>query len=281
MWDHRRVDPQDDPEARIRELERSLNEQARISEVGTGQPGGYVTPPTPPPVTYGAPLPPIPGAPLRTAAGFRGWWIVLAVFAVGVVPLVVGIVALGAHLFSSGGSMSSGGSIFGSPGNRPSISRGNGAPSTTPQQTPPQLLTPGGLTGLEAQMQKQFGDTMGYELVVYPEYAVLTRPDSANAHKTVDWYYGSNGWMNQGTTFIPMDTTLGDLSTFDVQAVLGVLGGAPQSLHIDNPTSNYLIIDSAKDGGLDLQIHLSDGTDSGYIELAGDGTVKRIYPPSP
>ena len=279
MWDHRRVDPQDDPEARIRELERSLNEQARTSEVGAGQPGGYVAPPTPPPVNYGAPLTPIPGTPLRTTAGFRGWWIVVAI-AVGVVPLVAGIVALGAHLFSSGGSFSSAGSIFGSPGNRPSISRGNGAPSTTPQQLP-QLLTLGGLTGFLAQMQKQFGDTMGYELVVYPEYAVLTRPDSANAHKTVDWYYGKNGWMNQGTTFIPMDTTVGDLSKFDVQAVLGVLGGAPQTLHINNPTSNYLIVDSAKDGSLDLQIHLSDGTDSGYVELAGDGTVKRISPPSP
>ena len=41
MWDHRRVDPQDDSEARIRELERSLDEQARASEVATGQPGGH------------------------------------------------------------------------------------------------------------------------------------------------------------------------------------------------------------------------------------------------
>lgn len=109
----------------------------------------------------------------------------------------------------------------------------------------------------------------------------LTRPDAANAHKTVDWYYRKNGWMNHGTTFIPMDTTVGDLSKFDAQAVLGVLGGAPQSLQITNPTSNYLIIDSGTDGSLDLQIHLSDGTDSGYIELAGDGTVKRISPRAP
>ena len=47
MWDDRPVDPQDDPEARIRELERSLNEQARASEAGAGQPGGYVAAPTP------------------------------------------------------------------------------------------------------------------------------------------------------------------------------------------------------------------------------------------
>ena len=36
MWEHLRMDPKDDPEARIRELERSLNDQARTSELGGG-----------------------------------------------------------------------------------------------------------------------------------------------------------------------------------------------------------------------------------------------------
>jgi hypothetical protein len=136
VWDDRPVDPQEDPEARIRELERSLNEQARTSEAGTGQPGGYVAPPTPPPVNFNVGSTPIPGTPLRTTGGFHAWWFVLAI-AVGVVPVIVGIVALSAHNFSSGGS------IVGSPGNRSSVSVGNGAPSTTPQP-PPQLLPPAG-----------------------------------------------------------------------------------------------------------------------------------------
>ncbi len=63
------MDPKDDPEARIRELERSLNEQARTSELGGGgsELGGgqadYVEPPpAPPPGAYTAPYTAAPGA---------------------------------------------------------------------------------------------------------------------------------------------------------------------------------------------------------------------------
>ena len=39
--------------------------------------------------------------------------------------------------------------------------------------TPPkQLQSLGGLNGLMEQMRQRFGDTMGYSLVIYPEYAV-------------------------------------------------------------------------------------------------------------
>lgn len=49
------MEPPDDPEARIRELERPLTDQARTSELGVAQPGGYTHSSTPPQVTYGAP----------------------------------------------------------------------------------------------------------------------------------------------------------------------------------------------------------------------------------
>src|ERR1700757_410495 len=48
-WDDRRMEPQDNPEDRIRELERSLTDQASTSELGTAQSGGNAAPPTPPP----------------------------------------------------------------------------------------------------------------------------------------------------------------------------------------------------------------------------------------
>ena len=35
----------------------------------------------------------------------------------------------------------------------------------------------GRLTGLFEQMKQKFGDTMGYRLVIYPDYASLDRPD--------------------------------------------------------------------------------------------------------
>ena len=108
------MDPQDDPEARVRDLERPLSDVARASEIGAAQPDAYPYP-TPPPATYGAPY----TAPPVKTAGLRGFWIVLAVFAVGAIALVAGVAVLGAHLLSSRGS------IISSPSVRPSISRGN------------------------------------------------------------------------------------------------------------------------------------------------------------
>ncbi|PXX06360.1 DUF1707 SHOCT-like domain-containing protein [Mycolicibacterium moriokaense] len=175
-------------------------------------------------------------------------------------------------------------------GSTPSPSKTTAAPTTEPAvitsstppppPAPPQLLTLGGLSGLLAQMQSKFGDTLGYELTVYPNYAVLQRPDAVNAHETVMWNYrGPGSWtpLALPSLQMPPGTSVGDLSKFDVQGVLDVLPGAPQSLHIPNPKNTYLIIDSAKDGTLSLSMYLSDDNATGYFELASDGTVKRIY----
>ena len=104
MWDHLRVDPQDDPEARIRALEQPLADTARATELGTSGPysggGAYQPPPVPPmppPVTgpgYGGQYtPPGYGAPWsqpprKSSAGIP--WIVL-----GIGALVFMIVAVG------------------------------------------------------------------------------------------------------------------------------------------------------------------------------------------
>jgi hypothetical protein len=82
----------DDPEARIRELERPLADAARTSEMGSSQtPGGYpppAGPPAPPPVNYGTnygtPFPPT--AP-RSFSFNRTWWIFIAAFVI--VPMVI------------------------------------------------------------------------------------------------------------------------------------------------------------------------------------------------
>jgi hypothetical protein len=208
---------------------------------------------------------------LKSPAG--GWGIRIAVAVV--------LVLLGAGIaWGLFGNTSSPSQFTSTPSATPSGSSAAVAtPSTSPSQAPPQLLSLGGLTGFLAEMRKQFGDTLGYELTVWPDRAVLARPDSVNAHKTVSWYYSNGGWMSTGTVPIPIDTTVGDLSKFNVQEVVGVLHGAPQSLHVNNATNTYLIIDSAKDDSLTLQIHLSDNdSSSGYIELAADGFVEQIHP---
>lgn len=82
MCEHLRMDPKDDPEARIRELERPLADAARTSELGTGDsagpaptqpwtyPNSYPPPPPGPPAPWPgyAPYPAAPQPPRRTSS---------------------------------------------------------------------------------------------------------------------------------------------------------------------------------------------------------------------
>jgi len=140
------MNAEDDPERRIRELEQPLSDAARASELGGAQPaGGYnyqsppwagaPVPPPPPPGSYGGPF----MAP-RPPSGNRAWWILGALFVVGVLALVGGIAAYAAHQFSRAGSV-----VLSTP---PSISRTTTAPRTSPNLTPttpaPSTAPPGG-----------------------------------------------------------------------------------------------------------------------------------------
>ncbi len=145
------MNAEDDPERRIRELERPLADTARASELGDTQPaGGYTYPsggpsgpsdpyaspwagapipppanPEYPPLSYGGPF---PGTSPRPPSGNRAWWILGAVFVIGILALVGGIAAVAAHRFSRAGSV-----VLSTP---PSISRGTTLPRTVPRQTP-------------------------------------------------------------------------------------------------------------------------------------------------
>ena len=151
--------------------------------------------------------------------------------------------------------------------------------------TPPkQLHSLGGLSGLFEQMRQRFGDTMGYRLVVYPEYASLDRPDPADDRRTLNYYY-RGGFDDPSTSAKGSDDTAVDLSAFDIKAVVGVLRGAPETLNIkaDEVKSSYLIVDPGRDptapGTLSISIYVSSDFGGGNITLGPDGSVKRInYP---
>lgn len=216
----------------------------------------------------------------------RVWGIAIAV--------VVAVVLLGAGIgwallggTSSPSSPSSASSASGTTsvagaapgGSSPAVA----APTTTSPQPPAQLLTLSGITGVLAQMRTQFGDTLAYQLNIYQDKAVVQRPDTANAHKIVEWTYGGGAWTNEGaSTDIFSDSAVGDVSKFDVQAVLGVIQTAPQTLHMYDADVNetFLSIESVKDGSLYIAIHLSDHANSGMIHVGADGTVADISPPA-
>ena len=220
-------------------------------------------------------------APLPTTvspAGSRGMWIAAAAV---LVLLVCGGLIWGLHRDS--------------PSSRPSASKAIPSPSTASAggpaviptntaspQPPAQLLTLSGVTGVLAQMRTQFGDSLGYQLNIYQDKAVLQRPDTANPHKVVEWIYRNGSWTNRGaSTAVFSDSAVGDVSRFDVQAVIGVLHEAPQTLQLYGTITTFLSIESVNDGSLYLNIHVSepDSRRSGAIAVAADGSVTDIERP--
>lgn len=155
------------------------------------------------------------------------------------------------------------------------------APAST-QSTPTgpsQLQTADGLKGLLDTMRGHFGDTMGFQLVIYPEYAVLERVSPTNSHVEQDFMYRGGQWSSWGsdTTTSSFDV-LADLSAFNADAVAGLLAGAPQTLGAPDGSQTYLIVSGAEGGVLELAIHsASPGT--GYMQVNPDGTIKKVFPP--
>lgn len=179
--------------------------------------------------------------------------------------------------------------LFGSPS---SPLNATADPGAQPDGIAPVVLTPprqlhslGGLAGLIEQMKQRFGDTTGYRLTVYPDYASLSRPDPAEDRRELNYSY-RGGWDDPSSSSKSTDATLVDLSKFDTKTIVGVLRGAPETLGIKpaDVTSTYLTIDPSRDpttpGELSVSVYVSSDYGSGYIEMAPDGRVKRINYPS-
>ncbi len=177
-------------------------------------------------------------------------------------------------------------------GNTPSPLNFTSDPGARSDGITPVVLTPpkrlhslGGLTGLLEQMRQKFGDTNGYRLLVYPDYASLDRPDPNDERRQLSYTY-RGGWGDPTTSATDSTDKLVDLSKFDAQAVVGVLRGAPETLEMkpSDVESTYLIIEPSSDetappGALDIDIYVSSDFGSGSIELNADGSTKQVRPP--
>lgn len=119
------MEPQDDPEARIRALERSLD--ARATELGMGQYGsGESYPPTLAHPSYGVPY---PEASASGSGGFRAWWLVPALIAVAVVVVAAGVAIFAANMSTRDGS------VTGDPGSQ-DVFGGGGPIDEAPARQP-------------------------------------------------------------------------------------------------------------------------------------------------
>lgn len=168
-----------------------------------------------------------------------------------------------------------------------------GDPGAKPDGVAPVVLTPptqlhsvGGLSGLIDQARKRFGDVVGYRMVVYPTYASLERPDPSDDRRMLDSDY-RGGWgdpKNKARSGLGA-AEAADLSKFDIPTAIGIMRGAPDTLHIKRPEvkNTYLIIEPATNpvatGSLSLSVYVSSDYGSGSIVFAGDGTLKRVNLP--
>jgi serine/threonine-protein kinase len=242
------------------------------------------------------PWPPVPGSQL--SQGNQQRWLIPAVLAAAVL-LVIGVIAAVVYFISSqsGGpgpiaypgkgptdtpSASIPGFTF--PSNFPSFSIPQ-MPGQIPGQTTGsgpqgQLLTTDGLNGLLTSMREKYGDTMGFRLVVYPEYASLQRPDPQDARRSQSYDYRGGSWSTGiiATSVGPFDHLV-DLGKFDVAAVTAQIPGVPKQFNFTNPDASYLIIDGNEDGTVGVSIYSSDHGLTGYVKLNSDGTVNKVYPP--
>jgi hypothetical protein len=204
-----------------------------------------------------------------------GWGMRIAV---GVVLVLLGV-GIGWGIYGSGSSGSPFSFSVADPGAQPD--------GVTPVVlTPPrQLQSLGGLRGLTEQARKKFGDTMGYRMLVYPDYAVIDRADPNDDRRKFSYTY-RGGWGSPRTSAKSSDDAVVDLGAFDPKAVVGILRGAPETLGIKpaDVKSTYLILEPSRDptapATLSGSVYVSSDFGSGYIQIDGAGNVEQVNYPS-
>ena len=150
---------------------------------------------------------------------------------------------------------------------------------------PRELHTAEGMTAVIDETRKRFGDTMGYELAIMADEALLARPDPADDRSKLIYTF-DGGWGDPSTRSRSDTDDLTDLGAFDVQAAAAALQNAPETLRIA-PTDvreTFLDIDHVADpagpGALELLVKVTttSGAD-GFIYLDGASNIKRVeYP---
>jgi hypothetical protein len=152
--------------------------------------------------------------------------------------------------------------------------------TSTTSKPKPQLQTVDGLNGLLSDIRNHFGDTTGYELMVWPDSALIKRADPNNNRHEKSYMYSNSAWNDWDTSSMRADAAVADLSKFDVAAVTAKLPGAPQSLGMTDVKQIELDVQGLAGGSLRLDIWLSDGVDQATMDLNPDGSVKALHPPS-
>ncbi|MEN4479311.1 serine/threonine-protein kinase [Mycolicibacterium cosmeticum] len=158
--------------------------------------------------------------------------------------------------------------------------------ATQAAEKPSQLQTADGLAALLDTIRAKFADTMGFQLVVYPTYAILDRVDPTNSHVEHSFMYRGDGWQEWGSaTSTSSFDVLADLGAINVPGVAATLADAPQKLGAPDGSGVYLIVEGtgatgegSEGGGLELAVH-STAPGTGFMQVNPDGSIKQVFPP--
>ena len=148
-----------------------------------------------------------------------------------------------------------------------------------PFATEPELHSADGLTDLVASVRDHFGDATGYQLVVYPDYAILSRRSPTNEHAEQNFIYRGDEWRKWAP-----DSELGsldhlaDLGRFDAAGVSAALASAAGQLDINDATGTYLIVAGDGSGDLRMTVYVSAPA-SGRVDITPDGGVRELHRP--
>ena len=152
---------------------------------------------------------------------------------------------------------------------------------------PRQLMSLGGLNGLMDQMRQKFGDTQGFDITIFEDYASLERQDPNEPRRVLRYSY-RGGWADPSETNVTSDARVVDLGAFDVPAIVGVIRGAPETLGINPNEVKDMHVSVGPDadidappGALEIEVYVSPNFgEGGFLQVDGAGTVKAIHPPS-
>ena len=151
---------------------------------------------------------------------------------------------------------------------------------------PPNLHTVEGMTRVIDEIRKRFGDTMGYELAIMPDKAMLARPDPTNDQSKLIYPF-ERGWGDPSDSPRSDTDDLTDLGAFDVAAAAAAC--RPRPKHCGSQPGDVAktfidvdhIAEPPEPGALELLVKVTttSGAD-GWIYLDGASNIKRVEYPS-
>lgn len=141
---------------------------------------------------------------------------------------------------------------------------------------PPDVFTASGYADILAAVRRETGSTQAFDVLLYPEYAVLTVPVDGTGDRALSYLW--DGDLRPAIKRTSDDTRF-DLEAIDPDGVRTLVRRARRQL-VEDPTTSYVRIRSPRDSdeGAWLKAYASNEfSESGYLAATLDGTIVNRY----